>query len=129
MSPIYLVYLDVFLIILISLLLSDEPDYLQDSPIPFVDETHGGEEVAIYARGPMGHLFHKTHEQTLVAHVMMYASCVGPYTDEDKCPKNNDIYNKWPSHVTAGCMSVALCCSMVINTLTVLVTLLLYCSN
>ena len=40
-------------------------------------ETHGGEDVAIYARGPMSHLFHTTHEQHYVAHVMAYASCVG----------------------------------------------------
>nr|QYL02844.1 alkaline phosphatase [Scylla paramamosain] len=44
-------------------------------------ETHGGEDVAVYANGPMAHLFHRVHEQTYVAHVMAYASCIGPYTD------------------------------------------------
>jgi len=33
-------------------------------------ETHGGEEVAIYARGPMAHLFHGTHEQNYIARVI-----------------------------------------------------------
>ncbi|XP_066940907.1 alkaline phosphatase-like [Macrobrachium rosenbergii] len=28
--------------------------------------------------GPMSHLFHRTHEQHYVAHVMAYAACVGP---------------------------------------------------
>ena len=34
--------------------------------------------MGIWARGPMAHLFHGTHEQSYIAHVMMYASCVGP---------------------------------------------------
>ena len=45
--------------------------------MPRDSETHGGEDVPIYARGPMSHLFHGTHEQNYIAHVMMYASCVG----------------------------------------------------
>ncbi|XP_059142191.1 alkaline phosphatase-like [Physella acuta] len=40
---------------------------------------HGGEDVAIYAQGPMSHLFHTTHEQNYIGHVMMYASCIGEY--------------------------------------------------
>jgi hypothetical protein len=41
--------------------------------------------VAIYARGPMSHLFHGVHEQTYIAHVMGYASCVGDYKRNDDC--------------------------------------------
>ncbi|XP_066946181.1 alkaline phosphatase-like [Macrobrachium rosenbergii] len=44
-------------------------------------ETHGGEDVAAFALGPMAHLFHRVHEQTHVAHVMGYAACIGPYED------------------------------------------------
>ena len=55
-------------------------DYRQQSAIPMDFETHGGEEVPIYASGPMAHLFHKTHEQNYIAHVMAYASCVGDNT-------------------------------------------------
>ena len=36
--------------------------------------------MAIYATGPMSHLFHGVHEQNYIAHVMAYASCVGPNT-------------------------------------------------
>lgn len=50
-------------------------------------ETHGGEDVAVYAHGPMAHLFHRVHEQSYVAHVMAYSACIGPYTDCDR-PKN-----------------------------------------
>jgi hypothetical protein len=30
----------------------------------FVQETHGGDDVGIWAAGPMAHLFHGTHQQT-----------------------------------------------------------------
>ena len=55
--------------------------YSYDTAIWTDSETHGGEEVAIYARGPMSHLFHGTHEQNYIAHVLMYAACIGPNTD------------------------------------------------
>jgi hypothetical protein len=42
-------------------------------------ETHGGEDVAIFAGGPFSHLFHTTHEQTHVAYVMAYSACIGRY--------------------------------------------------
>ena len=40
-------------------------------------ETHAGEDVPVYATGPMSHLLHGTREGNYVAHVMMYASCIG----------------------------------------------------
>ena len=59
--------------------------------MPLDYETHGGEDVAIFARGPMAHLFHGVHEQNYIAHVMAYASCVGRY--RDKCPPASDSSN------------------------------------
>ena len=56
--------------------------------MPLYSATHGGEETAIYARGPMAHLFHATHEQNYIAHVAMYASCVGP--NKDHCEDRTD---------------------------------------
>ncbi|NXK94411.1 PPBI phosphatase, partial [Formicarius rufipectus] len=56
-------------------------DYLQQAAVPLDSETHGGEDVAILAKGPMAHLFHGVQEQTYVAHVMAYAACLEPYTD------------------------------------------------
>lgn len=41
------------------------------------DETHGGEDVAVYALGPMAHLFHGVHEQNYIPHALAYAACVG----------------------------------------------------
>lgn len=49
--------------------------------MPLDSETHGGEDVAILAKGPMAYLFHGVQEQTYVAHVMAYAACIEPYTN------------------------------------------------
>ncbi|NXN46256.1 PPBI phosphatase, partial [Rhinoptilus africanus] len=54
-------------------------DYRQQAAVPLSSETHGGEDVAILAKGPMAHLFHGVQEQTYVAHVMAYAACIEPY--------------------------------------------------
>lgn len=56
-------------------------EYLPQAAVPLDSETHGGEDVAILAKGPMAHLFHGVQEQTYVAHVMAYAACIEPYTD------------------------------------------------
>ncbi|XP_019358595.1 PREDICTED: intestinal-type alkaline phosphatase [Gavialis gangeticus] len=53
--------------------------YKQQAAVPLMSETHGGEDVAILAKGPMAHLFHGVQEQTYVAHVMAYAACLDPY--------------------------------------------------
>lgn len=52
-------------------------NFFQDVAIHLSDETHGGEDVPIYATGPMAHLFRGVLEQNYVAHVMAYASCIG----------------------------------------------------
>lgn len=50
------------------------PDYLQQSLIPRDSETHSGEDVAVYARGPWAHLLNGTIEQNFIFHVMMKAA-------------------------------------------------------
>lgn len=76
-----------FKIVIILLFLSDDKDYVQNSGVPLKSETHGGEDVAIYAKGPMAHLIHGVQEQHYVAHVMAYASCVGQ--NKDHCRQTN----------------------------------------
>ena len=49
------------------------PDYLQEAMIPLASETHGGEDVAIFAGGPFAHLFHGVMEQNVIYHVMAEA--------------------------------------------------------
>lgn len=59
--------------------------YTYQSAVPLSAETHGGEDVAIFARGPMAHLFHGVREQNYIPHVMAYASCVGDYNAHSHC--------------------------------------------
>ncbi|XP_037940697.1 membrane-bound alkaline phosphatase-like [Teleopsis dalmanni] len=44
---------------------------------PFESETHGGEDVPVYASGPWSHLFTGVYEQNAIPHMMAYASCIG----------------------------------------------------
>ncbi|XP_004452218.1 intestinal-type alkaline phosphatase-like [Dasypus novemcinctus] len=60
---------------------SKDPAYLQQAAVPLSSETHGGEDVAVFARGPQAHLVHGVQEQTFVAHVMAFAACLEPYED------------------------------------------------
>uniref|UniRef100_A0A8D1C8X1 alkaline phosphatase n=1 Tax=Sus scrofa TaxID=9823 RepID=A0A8D1C8X1_PIG len=55
--------------------------YRQQAAVPLESETHGGEDVAVFARGPQAHLVHGVQEQSFVAHVMAFAACLEPYTD------------------------------------------------
>ncbi|EGW09023.1 intestinal-type alkaline phosphatase 1 isoform X1 [Cricetulus griseus] len=55
--------------------------YRQQAAVPLSSETHGGEDVAIFARGPQAHLVHGVQEQNYIAHVMAFAGCLEPYTD------------------------------------------------
>ncbi len=51
-----------------------DPDYMQEAGVPSVAETHGGEDVAIYAGGPGAYLIHGVLEQNVIFHVMLEAS-------------------------------------------------------
>nr|XP_020669626.1 alkaline phosphatase-like isoform X1 [Pogona vitticeps] len=63
----------------------DDKEYQQQAAVPLSLETHGGEDVAIMAQGPMAHLFHGIQEQNYIAHVMAYAGCIKPYDAEPEC--------------------------------------------
>nr|XP_043871891.1 alkaline phosphatase-like isoform X2 [Solea senegalensis] len=79
-----------------------DEEYMQQAAVPLDAETHGGEDVAIYAKGPMAHLFHGVKEQNYVAHVMAYAACLEPYT---KCPPHPHTH----THTSAGCVNTRSC--------------------
>ncbi|ALC43155.1 CG10827 [Drosophila busckii] len=44
---------------------------------PLESETHGGEDVAVFASGPWAHLFSGVYEQNAIPHMMAFAACVG----------------------------------------------------
>ena len=50
-----------------------DPDYIQQAIVPFSSETHGGDDVAVFAMGPWAHLFQSTQEQSYIFHVMAHA--------------------------------------------------------
>ncbi|MEO1960202.1 MAG: alkaline phosphatase, partial [Paracoccus sp. (in: a-proteobacteria)] len=48
-------------------------DYMQQALVPTSSETHSGEDVALFARGPWAHLFGGVMEQNEIFSVMNYA--------------------------------------------------------
>ncbi|XP_045451271.1 membrane-bound alkaline phosphatase-like [Melitaea cinxia] len=46
--------------------------------IPLASETHGGEDVAVFAWGPQNTMFSGMYEQNQIPHLMAYAACIGP---------------------------------------------------
>ncbi|KAH7636717.1 alkaline phosphatase-like protein [Dermatophagoides farinae] len=68
--------------------------YRVHSGIYIKEANHAGEDVAVYAIGPMAHLFGGTHEQSHIAHVMGFAACIGPYQQESHCQEDDDMLQK-----------------------------------
>ncbi len=50
------------------------PDYLQEATLPLGNETHGGEDVGIWARGPGADAVRGTVEQNVIFHFMVQAT-------------------------------------------------------
>jgi alkaline phosphatase len=53
------------------------PSYLQESTVPLPGETHGGEDVPIYAGGPGAALFHGVQEENFIYHALAAALGLG----------------------------------------------------
>jgi alkaline phosphatase len=54
-----------------------DPNYLQEADIPLKNETHGGEDVAIFATGVDSYLVHGTMEENWIYFVMADAMKIG----------------------------------------------------
>jgi alkaline phosphatase len=52
---------------------TEAPDYRQEATVPTASETHGGEDVAIFAGGPRSALFHGVQEQNYIYHALVEA--------------------------------------------------------
>ena len=64
---------------------TNSTNYLSPTALPLGSESHGGEDVPIYAHGPWSHLFIGTMEQHTIAHKMAYAACWGAYANRKGC--------------------------------------------
>ena len=51
-----------------------DPDYLQEAVVPMGDETHGGDDVGIWARGPGAAAVRGSVEQNAIFHFLLQAS-------------------------------------------------------
>lgn len=70
----------------------DDKDYEFPATAPLSLETHGGDDVGIFASGPWSHLFSGVIEQNVIPHAMAYAACVGH--SSNACEKvNSEISN------------------------------------
>ena len=54
---------------------TEADNFRQMAAFPLIDETHGGEDVTVYAVGPQAHLLTGVHEQSYLPHVAAYAGC------------------------------------------------------
>ncbi|XP_055379801.1 alkaline phosphatase 4-like [Condylostylus longicornis] len=64
----------------------NQPTYKNLAAFPIIDadETHGGEDVPVFAIGPGSNLIGGVFEQNYLAYVMSYAGCMGPAMNLDK---------------------------------------------
>lgn len=52
-------------------------EFSAPATVPLNAETHGGEDVVVYAIGSYAHLFTGSMEQHEIPHFMAYAGCIG----------------------------------------------------
>lgn len=66
--------------------------YVQQVGILTDENTHSGVDVGVHAIGPFAHLFHRTHEQSYVAHVISYAARIGRFREKGMSLSPNDWF-------------------------------------
>ncbi|CAM6031706.1 unnamed protein product, partial [Sphagnum compactum] len=59
----------------------DDPSFRSHATVPLNVETHGGDHVGVWARGPFSHIFVGTYEQNALPYLMAYAAKLGPYSN------------------------------------------------
>jgi len=53
---------------------TEHPDYLQEAAIPLASETHGGEDVGVWANGPGSDAVRGSIEQNAIFHILLQAT-------------------------------------------------------
>ncbi|XP_030372269.1 alkaline phosphatase [Scaptodrosophila lebanonensis] len=59
-----------------------DPEFQFQSTVPLSSETHGGEDVGVFASGPFEHFFAGNYEQTAIPALMAYAANIGPFAQD-----------------------------------------------
>ena len=59
-------------------------DYRQQTLVPLPIATHGGDDVGVYATGPMSPIFHITVDNTMIAQAMKFALGLNPFANTNK---------------------------------------------
>lgn len=54
----------------------DEVGFKWPSTSPLKSETHGADDVGVFAKGPWAHLFTGVMEENVIPHLIAFASCV-----------------------------------------------------
>jgi alkaline phosphatase len=52
---------------------TQDPDYLQEATVPAASETHGGDDVGVWARGPGSDAVHGSIEENEIFHLLLQA--------------------------------------------------------
>ncbi|XP_048879840.1 alkaline phosphatase, tissue-nonspecific isozyme [Brienomyrus brachyistius] len=88
-----------------------ENNYQAQAAVPLNMETHGGEDVAIFSKGPMAHLLHGVQEQNYIPHAMAYAACIGENTKhcQSSGSYTSDFRSAWLALLTSLALSRLLC--------------------
>jgi alkaline phosphatase len=72
----------------LKLVATDAKDFLQEATVPLGSETHAGEDVAIFAKGPNAHLFRGNLEQSMIYWIMADALRLPPINGSVSWPGN-----------------------------------------
>lgn len=81
--------------------LAEHPDYAQMTGLPLLSETHGGDDVPIYSKGPFAHLLTGVQHQSFIPHAIAFAACLVPPVDNYVTPlhcqqRNYDTTSRSP---------------------------------
>jgi len=88
--------------------------FRQPSASPLKSETHGGDDVGIWATGPWSHLIHGVHEQSYIATVMSYSGCLGKYHAREGCPQEDRSVGS-SNHLHQSTLPAAVVCAYFLN--------------
>ena len=72
---------------------TEDADYLQESTVPFANESHGGDDVGVWARGPGSDAVRGSLEQNALFHILLQAT---PRLREALCAKGDCDANGVP---------------------------------